>query len=146
LQACTSFTLFVFSTTHAVDRSLHMHIPDVGSPPQDANSYSVAEDLADWLTNTRKLVIHGGFEDGRTFGDESEGDTPPGNERTWSLIRRMATNFTNLEHLELSRECYGLYLPDVFKWVKFPRLKTLILHGISEAKHEAVELNPEVSF
>jgi hypothetical protein len=130
--------------TNAIDRSLHVHIPDVGSPPKDANSYSVAEDLVDWLTNTRELTIHGGFEDDSRIGDEPEGSTPPGDERTWSLIRRMAANFKNLEYLELSRESWGLYLPDVFECVKFPRLKSLRLHGISEAKHKVVELAPEV--
>lgn len=115
------------------------------------NAYLIAQDLARWLINTRKLSIHGGFDDnprkelidGR-FVDvpRLEGDKIGKN--TWNLIGLMSANFENLEHVDISREGFGLYLPAIFERLACPRLKTLQLHGISESKHQAVQLEPEV--
>jgi hypothetical protein len=100
----------------------------------------IAEDFADWLTETRHLTIHGGFENVSV----SDTDHNVGNERIWSLIRCMVTNFKALEQVEISREGWGLYLPPIFEWLACPQLKTLQIHGISEWRHGPIGLQLEV--
>jgi hypothetical protein len=79
-------------------------------------NYMVAEDLVDWLTKTTYLTIHGGFKD----ASSSDADGIVGNERTWSLLRRMMANFKALERLEISREGWGLFVPPLFEWILCP--------------------------
>ncbi|KAH7083822.1 F-box domain protein [Paraphoma chrysanthemicola] len=67
-----------------------------------------------------------------------------GNERTWALLRRMAANFTDLEQIDINRECWNLYLTPIFRWLACPKLKLLKVHGISGWKeHGNVELEAE---
>jgi hypothetical protein len=127
-----------------VGRSLHIHIPDIGKPCKDVNDYLIAEDFANWLTKTRNLSIHGGFDDGRRYGDGSRHGDERNNERTWNLISQMAASFEDLEQVNINRESWGLYLPSIFKRLACPRLKALELHGISEWKHGPVQLELEV--
>jgi hypothetical protein len=116
-----------------VGRSLHMHIPDYGRG-EGANNYSVVMDFAYWLTRTRCILIHGGFD---SKGREE-------NTRTWDLIRRFVAKCKDIEHMQLSREGWGLHLVQILKWINFPKLKKLDIHGISEWKHGIVELELEV--
>jgi hypothetical protein len=127
-----------------IDRSLHMHIQDVGTPPKGVDDYLIAFDFAEWLTNTRHLSIHGGFEYRRMFDNDSRLTDVTSNDRTWNLISRVVANFQDLEQVDISREGWGLYLTHIFKWLTCPRLKALDLHGISEWKHGSVDLEPEV--
>jgi hypothetical protein len=114
-----------------------MYFPDYKSLE---STYLVVEDFADWLTKTRQLSIHGGFKNDSRLSN----DGMMRSERTWSLLRRMAANFEDLEKLDICRESWGLYLPPIFKWLACPKLKKLDIHGISEWKHGSIELEPEV--
>lgn len=121
-------------------RSLELYIPDIGVRARGKDSYLVAEDLADWLTRTKRLSIHGGFSDLH----EPDGTRVVTNKHTWSLLRRIAANFTDLEHLSISRECWGLYVPSILQCFNCPKLKVLNVNGISEWKDGSVELEREV--
>jgi hypothetical protein len=114
-----------------------MHIPDRGLP---VNNYLIAEDFVDWLTKTRDVSIHGGFE----AVSASDEDGKMGNGRTWSLVRRMTAKFEDLEHVTINREGWGIYLPAILKWLACPKLKTLHMNGISEWRHGPIELASEV--
>jgi hypothetical protein len=121
-------------------RSLYVRISNGGLSHRDEYAYSIAEDLADWLTNTRRLTVDGGF------SDETPGDTRL-KELTYILIRRMTANFANLGHLNIRRYSGGTNSSSVFKWLDCPRLKTLEMQGVFEVNEndESVELAPEVT-
>ena len=99
------------------------------------HKHLVASDFARCLTRIRYLSIHGGFENNQNRTHRAS---------TWALIRRFVRYCSDIEHLRLSREGWGLYLADVFKWLDCPNLKTLSLRGISLSKHGRVELELEV--
>lgn len=114
-----------------------MYIPDRGSL---ADNYLVAQNFADWLTKIRYFSIHGGFENVSVSDREGK----MGNERTWSLLRRLVAKFEDLEQVEISREGRCLYLCPILECFTCPNLKTLQIGGISEWKHGPIELGPEV--
>jgi hypothetical protein len=114
-----------------------VYIPDRETPEKN---YTIAEDFAEWLTKTTRLTIHGGFENASI----SDTNRNVGNERTWSLVRRMVANFKALEQVEISSGGWGLYFPPIFEWLVCHQLKALRIHGISEWRHGPVELQPEV--
>ncbi|KAF2848277.1 hypothetical protein T440DRAFT_175194 [Plenodomus tracheiphilus IPT5] len=109
-------------------RSLHMYIPDNST---FVKSYMVAENFAKWLTKTKHLSIHGGFENNTAF----DKNTKMGSQRTWSLIRQMVAKFVDLEEVKISREAWSLFVPPILQWLTGSKLKTLRIHGISEWKH-----------
>ncbi|KAF2709129.1 hypothetical protein K504DRAFT_295783 [Pleomassaria siparia CBS 279.74] len=115
-------------------RSLRIYIPDFDRS-KTPHKYLVASDFAHWLTRTRCLSIHGGFQNSR--------QDRTCNASTWALIRSFVANCRDVEHLQLSRESFGLYLDPIFKWLDFPNLNTLSVHGISKWEHGKVELEPE---
>ena len=96
--------------------------------PED---FRVLEDLAWWLTQTRCLSVHGGFERHTAY--------------TWKFVRDAVSQWRALEHLSLSRQCWGLYLDPILEHLDAPSLKTLDLHGISAAKYGYALLHPKVS-
>ena len=109
-----------------------MYIPDYNEK-KGPGSYLVAMDFADWLTRTRCLSIHGGF----------DGNGKKDNIHTWALIRLIVARYEDIEHVQLAREgC--LHLVHILQWLNFPKLKKLDIHGISEWKHGNVELELEV--
>jgi hypothetical protein len=120
-------------------RSLYVRIPDGDLSPKDEIAYSIAENLADWLTNTRKLTVDSGFKDA-FFLDTNR------SERTLTLIRRMCANFANLGHLHISRYNCGTNSTSVFEWLDCPRLKTLEMQGSVELNDKSVELALEVTY
>lgn len=131
-------------TNFATTRSLQLAFSDYEQLTQDEDSYVVVEDLTEWLANTRCLSISGGFTIRAENHQGPGGRTVGRNERIWSLLRRITTNFGCLEHLYISRELWGLYLPPILQSVNCPKLKLLNVHGISEWKDGPVELGIEV--
>jgi hypothetical protein len=112
---------------------LHYYIPDY-SRRGGLEDYAAAMDFASWLTRTRCVSIHGGFD---SRGKE-------GNTNTWALIRRIVAKYEDLEHLRLNREGWGLHLAHIFKWLNAPNLKKLDIHGITKWKYGNAKLEIEV--
>ncbi|PVH99441.1 hypothetical protein DM02DRAFT_564599 [Periconia macrospinosa] len=100
------------------------------------NNYIVANHFARCLTRIRCLKIYGGFEN---RGPRSC------NESTWALIRLFVAYCRDIEHLQISRwgSCL-LPLDLLFKWLDFPKLKALSVHGISHWEHGRLELEPRM--
>ncbi|PVI04576.1 hypothetical protein DM02DRAFT_468673, partial [Periconia macrospinosa] len=115
---------------HSYCRCVKLHISDYGRSDQR----TVADDLPEWLTKTRCLQLHGGFDDRKE---------KTGNASTWALLNRFGINCKQIEHLCLGREGWGLYLTNVLANLNFPNLKTLDIHGISKWKQGTVTLEPE---
>jgi hypothetical protein len=111
---------------------------------RESAHYSVARDLLAWLTETKHLYI---------CDSSDDFDQPPGitastmrklyetNETwTWDLIRYAVTKLKHVEHFDIDRKsCCKVHLEHVFKWLNFPRLKSL---EITSAE-SGVEMNLE---
>jgi hypothetical protein len=121
----------------SVGRSLHLDLTDNGRPE---DTYLIAKHFVHWLTRMKYLSILGGLKADCLADKKGK----MGNRRTWSLLRRIAAKFEDLEGLDLCEENFGLHLAPILKWINFPRLKKLALNGISEWKHGPMELEPAV--
>lgn len=96
--------------------------------------YFVAKDLAQWLTNTRSLVVGGGFRTDKKNKEEFK--------QTWALIRKFVVRCEAIEHLTLLGT--RLYLVSLFRWITCPNLKTLVIGRLSEWRHGVVKLALDV--
>ncbi|KAH8801367.1 F-box domain protein [Xylogone sp. PMI_703] len=100
-------------------RSLSIYIPDMRTRPSHGGGFSVANDLATWLTKTRCIDIHGGFS---LHGKDM-----------WAFIQNITRHMRELEHIHISRESWNLLLPDIMAHIDLPSLVKLDIHGISES-------------
>ena len=100
-------------------------------PQKNSSEFFPAIQVASWLKNVRCLSIHGGFD-----GEQ--------NVLTWLSIRTFARFLRRLTHLSICRCSWGLHLTPMMELIQFPSLKRLRVDGISETKHKAVVLKPEV--
>lgn len=111
-------------------QTLSIHINDVRDT-WVVEDFFIANDFVSWLTKVRCLQIHGGFD-------------KPHNEHTWLLIRNVVQHMREVEHLNISRQSWGLLLGPIMEHVDLPLLRKLNIHGISEKKDGAVVLEPKV--
>jgi hypothetical protein len=97
-----------------------------GDIPRTLAHYAVAKDFISWLLNTKRLYIR----------DRSDHlDRPSSNAMvkyrknnemlTWDLIRHAVAKLKNVEHFDIDRWCGDVDLDFVFKWLDFPKLKSL---------------------
>jgi hypothetical protein len=107
-------------------RRFSLGVSDYGNRSTD---WSIAKDLAKWLTRVRCFQCYGGFE--------------TANQKTWGLVQNMMQKLESLRHWQLSREGWGLHLQPIMN-APIPRLQILGLHGISEWKESPLILDPKV--
>lgn len=96
--------------------------------PKGPMDWSIAKDLAKWLTRVRCFECYGGFH--------------ISNQETWGLIQNMMQNVESLRHWQLSRQGWGLYLQPIINALT-PKVQILSLHGISEWKECPLTLDPK---
>jgi F-box-like len=115
-------------------RVLCVVLNDMRGTKAGLQDYSIASDLAAELKHVRCLKIHGGFEEVH-------------NESMWTFVRSAVQNMQGIQHLSLSRQCWGLYLKPIIENVHLPKLRKLYLHGISGTQDaRAVILGSKVCF
>jgi len=107
-----------------------------GSIRKIPDDYSVANDFADWLTRTRCVSFR--FNGGSVSFPGSESSL-----YTWGLIRRMVTNYKDVEHVMLHGVDAGLHLSPILKWLNFLKMKKLSIDGIENWNQGTVELELE---
>ncbi|EMD97558.1 hypothetical protein COCC4DRAFT_75024 [Bipolaris maydis ATCC 48331] len=107
-------------------RRFSLGVADYRQRPTD---WSIAKDLAKWLTRVRCFECYGGFE--------------TSNQKTWDLIQKMMQKLESLQHWKLSREGWGLHLQPILN-ASIPKLRILDLHGISKCKESSLLLDPKL--
>jgi hypothetical protein len=107
-------------------RRFALNVTDGQQRPQD---WSIAKDLAKWLSRVRCFECYGGFQ--------------TSNQKTWGLIQNMMQKLESLRHWKVSREARGLHLQSIVNAL-IPRLEILDLSGISEWKEPPLTLDPKV--
>lgn len=111
-------------------QALSIHVNDIRAT-STVEDFFIANVFVSWLTKVRCLQIYGGFD-------------KPHNEQTWLLIRNVVQHMREIEHLYITRECWGLHLGPIMEHVDLPLLRKLKIHGVSERKDGAVVLEPKV--
>jgi hypothetical protein len=117
---------------------------DDGEIPRALAHYAVAKDFVSWLSNTRRLYIRDRSDHLNRPSSSAMTKYRKNNEMlTWDLIRHAVAKLKDVEHVDIDRRCGDIDLDSVFKWLEFPKLRSL---EIKKARLSAdMKLENEVS-